>query len=145
MTFLGDFRQAVQDALDAEFAGDDVMFVAGKLSPTAGREFATGAVFADGWAEIGGRVAEANVQVRVQMWDRWGDYVDPEASYDVTLIEAWADRITSVVQAHQHDAGWFMRITQLLVGDDPHGQPSRLEAIIVGRTQNPFETTGGAG
>jgi hypothetical protein len=66
-----------------------------------------------------------------------------DATFDPTIVEGWADRITTSLAAHQHDAGWFIRVTQIMVTDDPNGYPSRLLATVVGRTANPFETQGG--
>lgn len=144
MSFLGAFRQAVQDALNDAFAETGITFEPGRLPDEAGQDGVVGGVSTDGWAEVAGRVGEANVQVRVQLFDVWGDPIATDGTFDPTVIEGWADQITTAIQAHQHDAGWFMRVTQIQVADDPNGWPSRIVATIVGRTANPFETTGAA-
>lgn len=144
MTFLGDFRQAVQDALNEAFAATGLAFEPGRLADDAGREGAVGGVSTDGWAEIAGRIGEANVQLVVQVNDLWGQVYDVGGAYDPTTLEEWHDILISSLQAHQHDAGWFLRVTQVQFLPDPAGQRTRFVATVVGRTANPFETTGGA-
>lgn len=140
MSFLGDFRQAVQDALNVAFADDGVTFEPGRLEDDAGQQGRIAAVTADGWAEIPGRINEADVQISIQLFDQWGSPQDAEATTDPTTVEEWADKLVAAVKTAEHAAGWFLRVTQARIVLDPAGQPTRLAAIVIGRTQNPFET-----
>lgn len=132
-------RLALAATLTAEFAAERIDFAPTKLNPKAAENQPTGAVFSLGWQEAPD-INEILPRFGVQIFDQWMPDWNPLAqSYDPTLVESWVQRATVALKANEHAVGlWLLRVPQVAISDDPAGNPTQVELIVTGRTDNPF-------
>jgi hypothetical protein len=78
--------------------------------------------------------------VLVQVFGLWEKEVDNEKVIDPAPVEALARAFAREIQARQTGALpelWYIELERVGFPNDPTGQKTRFDAIVMGRAENP--------
>lgn len=130
---LSQFRQNVQDELQTDLG---IPFVGGKIEGPVGNSD-LGCCWAAGKREVPEHVDDEQLELRVRVFVRYEQPIDPEVPIDTSPLEQLADRIQLSLKDKQTSLGvWFLRVTDVEI--DPDRQA--LEVGVYGLQRNQFAT-----
>jgi hypothetical protein len=141
-------RLAIKAALDVEFATElPGGFISDKLDESLGWDGNYGAIY-PAQEEPQPEHAEVwDATVVVQLYGAYVKKVDPHQVVDPATVENWAERLKRALRTASHGTTqymWYFNVVLIDYPDDPTGNKSRLEAVIVASSRNSaiWETTG---
>lgn len=128
---LTTFRKAVQDELAADLG---ITFVPGLLEgPIENRDL--GCVYAAGKSEVSDHVDDELIELRVRVFKRYQQQVDPELPLDPSALEALVESVQNALDDKQTTLGpWFLRVTRAEIDLEAQG----IEVTVVGWQANVF-------
>jgi len=138
-------RQNVMAAAAAEFPGNEVSVVAGKLHHAANENSGIPvlAVYPDVEAEDA-IVITQDTAVFVQFFLSWSR-TERDQTVDPTTLEDYAHRLRLRLQTYAVAPGttenWTLRLQEVRYDDDPSGNRTRFTARVISMGQNLAETT----
>lgn len=136
-------RNFVRDALNAEFAADEITFIDDKLHPSLGSDGPVAGVYPAEDVDMPSQQLVLEMTCYVQLFLKWDKEINPEQIVDPAPIEEAAERIRRALEAAEpNSAGtadvhlWEAHVTRVSYPHDPTGNMTRLEATVFGRAQN---------
>lgn len=140
-------RQGIIIALNAEFADLGLLFGDDKLDESIGWDGVYGAVYpeVEEFQQNHANVWDATLVI--QFFGKWDKKIDPKQAVSPVYIEDKAERMKRALRAPSHGTTkylWYYNLIRIEYPDDPTGNKTRFEAVIVATGQNSaiINTTG---
>jgi hypothetical protein len=137
-------RERIKDVIAAEFTAEGWTATDDKFGRSKGmgepHTEASISVTPDYERERPGRALLLDVGITVQFYLGYDAEPDETISRDSTIIEGYADRFRSQFEGAgcRVDDGdaWYLRLTNIEYPEDPTGNKTRFEALVVGQATN---------
>jgi hypothetical protein len=141
MSQYSDIAGRLKTIIETEFAAEGYTVVLDNLHGSLGRYRVDIGIAPERESEMVNDALVLDMQLRVKFYHLWTDEIDPDTRVNPTQITDFAERFRRAVRAansQQWGSGsvWYFNIREIVYPDDPTGNKSRFEAVIVAKGNN---------
>lgn len=140
-------RLVLNGLLATEYAPEGYSILSDKLDESLGNNGTRIGTSTNRELPQSGQELVMNIELLVQFYGKWKELIDPNMRVDPAAIENYAERFKRAIQTTpgpQNDRVWYYKLLELRYPDDPTGNKTRFEALLLayGNNTSLVETVG---